>query len=146
LAAVLMLFFLFTPTKEEPLKEALQLFSLLLITPIAMFFGKQYLKVLQDEEKIKILEEEEEILEQQIKKEETDVLLWTSLELKRGLTEILDQTSYLLADVSHLTVNQKERLFRIRERATHLLQSSVKLKEDIGKTNEKTASKNNQKS
>lgn len=134
LTAIIVLFFLFTPTKEEPLKELLQLFSLLLITPVALFFGKQYLRVLQDEEKIKILEEEEKIIEEQIEKEESDILLFTCLELKRGLTEILDQTSHLLADVSHLSVNQKERLGKIRERATQLLQSSQKIKEEVDKT------------
>jgi len=143
LTAVIVLFFLFTPTKKgplgvnprgEPLNELLQLFSLLLITPVALFFGKQYLKVLQDEEKIKILEEEEEIIEEQMEKEETNILLFTCLELKKGLTEILDQTSHLLADVSHLTVDQKERLGKIRERATQLLQSGQKLKEEVDKT------------
>jgi len=134
LTAVIVLFFLFTPTKKEPLQELLQLFSLLLITPVALFFGKQYLKVLQDEEKIKILEEEEEIIEEQMEKEETDILLFTCLELKRGLTEILDQTSHLLADLSHLTLNQKERLLKIRERTIGLLQGSKKLKEEVDKT------------
>ena len=138
LTAVIVLFFLFTPTKKEPLNELLQLFSLLLITPVALFFGKQYLKVLQDEEKIKILEEEEEIIEEQMEKEETNILLFTCLELKKGLTEILDQTSHLLAGVSHLTVDQKERLFKIRERAVILLQSGKKLKEEIDKTTDET--------
>jgi len=138
LTAVIVLFFLFTPTKKEPLNELLQLFSLLLITPVALFFGKQYLKVLQDEEKIKILEEEEEIIEEQMEKEETDILLFTCLELKKGLTEILDQTSHLLADLSHLTLNQKERLGKIRERATQLLQTGQKLKEEVDKTTDET--------
>jgi len=134
LAVIIALFFLFTPTKQNSLNELLQLFSLILITPIALFFGKQYLKVLQDEEKIKILEEEEKIVEEQIKKDETDVLLFASLELKRGLTEILDQISHLLADVGHLTVNQRERLLKIRERALSLLQSGKELKEEVDKT------------
>jgi len=138
LAIIIALFFLFTPTEKAPLNELLQLFSLILITPIALFFGKQYLKVLQDEEKIKILEEEEKIVEEQINKEETDILLFTCLELKKGLTEILDQTSHLLADVSHLTYNQKERLLKIRERASQLLQSGKKLKEEVDKTTDET--------
>jgi len=138
LTAVIILFFLFTPTKKEPFQELLQLFSLLLITPVALFFGKQYLKGLQDEEKIKILEEEEEIMEEQIGKEETDILLFTCLELKKGLTEILDQTSHLLADLSHLTLNQKERLFKIREKATQLLQNSKKVKEEVDKNTDES--------
>jgi len=134
LTAAIVLFFLFSPTKEEPVAELLQLFSLLLITPVALFFGKQYLKVLEDEEKIKILEEEEKIIEEQIAKEETETLFFTSLELKKGLTEILDQISYLLTDISHLTVNQKERLLKIQARARQLLESSRQLKEEVDKT------------
>ena len=133
LTITMVLFFLFTPTEKEPLKELLQLFSLILITPVAMFFGKQYLKVLKDEEKIKILEEEEEIMEESIEKEETDILLWTCLELKKGLTEILDQTSQLLADVGHLSIRQKDRLLKIRDWACKLLKGSKNLKEEIDK-------------
>ncbi len=134
LAAAMVLFFLITPNKQEPLTEALQLFSLLLITPLALFFGSQYLKLLESEEKIKILKEEGKIMEEQIKKEETDVLLWASLNLKTGLSEILDQVSELLADLAHLSVSQKERLLKIRARALELLKTGEKLKEEVDKT------------
>jgi len=134
LTVAIVLFFLFTPSQAEPMKEILQLFSLILITPVALFFGKQYLKVLVDEEKIKILEEESEIMEGDIKKEETDILLWTSLELKSHLADILDETSQLLADISHLTSNQKERLLKIRQKAIRLLESGQKLEKEVDKT------------
>lgn len=135
LTIAIVVFFLFTPTNEEPLKELLQLFSLILITPVALFFGKQYLKVLKDEEKITILEEEEAIMETTIEREETDTLLWVCLELKKGLTEIADHTSQLLADVGHLTTSQKDRLVKIRDWTLRLLQSGQKLKEE---TDQKT--------
>jgi hypothetical protein len=134
LTVAIVLFFLFTPSQTEPMKEILQLFSLILITPVALFFGKQYLKVLVDEEKIKILEEESEIMEGDIKKEETDILLWTSLELKSHLADILDETSQLLADIAHLTSNQKERLLKIRQRTIKLLESGLKLEKEVDKT------------
>lgn len=134
LTLAMIIFFLLTPTKEEPLTEILQLFSLLLITPLALFFGNLYLKVLADEEKIKILKEESEIMEEQIKKEETDVLLWASLELKRGLSEILEATSDLLADLAHLTLRQKEKLSKIRQTTSNLLKTGQKLKEEVDKT------------
>jgi len=134
LTVAIVLFFLFTPSQAEPMKEILQLFSLILITPVALFFGKQYLKVLVDEEKIKILEEESEIMEGDIKREETDILLWTSLELKSHLADILDETSQLLADISHLTSNQKERLLKIRQKAIRLLESGQKLEKEVDKT------------
>ncbi len=134
----MVLFFLFTPTEKELFKEILQLFSLILITPMAMFFGKQYLKLLRDEEKIKILEEEQNVIEEEIEREETNILLWVSLELKKGLTEILDQTSQLLSDIGHLTVRQKDRLLKISDASKKLLKSGQQLKEEIDKiTDEK---------
>lgn len=134
LALAMVLFFVLQPVKEEPLIEALQLLSLLLITPLAMFFGKQYLRVLENEEKIKILEEETEIMEEQIGQEETDILMWASLNLRKGLTEILHQTSELLSDVSHLTLRQKENLSKVRQIASELLRTGQKLKEEVDKT------------
>jgi len=133
LALAIVIFFLFQPSKEEPLADALQVLALLLITPLAMFFGKQYLRVLENEEKIKILEEETQILEEEIEKEETDILLWSTLELKRGIIEILHQTSELLSDVSHLTLKQKEKLSKIRQTASNLLKTGQKLKEEVDK-------------
>jgi len=130
LTVAMVLFFLFSPTKQEPINELLQLFSLILITPVALFFGKQYLRVLKDEEKIKILKEEEQIMETTIEKEETDTLLWVCLELKKGLTEIADHTSQLLADVGHLTTNQKDRLLKIRDWTLKLLKSGEELKQE----------------
>lgn len=138
LTLAMIIFFVLTPTKEEPLTEILQLFSLLLITPLALFFGRQYLQLLESEEKIKILEEESQILEGEIEKEETDTLLWATLELKKDLTEILDRVSTLLADVGHLTITQKENLQKIRERAKNLLKTGQRLKEEVDKTTDES--------
>ncbi len=134
LTGVMILFFFFFPNKQEPLTEALQLFSLILITPLALFFGTQYLKVLEGEEKIKILKEETEIMEGQIAKTETDTLLWTTLNLKKGLEIILDEISLLLSDLAHLTISQKERLLKIRQKVLELLKSGEKLKKEVDKT------------
>ena len=138
LAIAMILFFLLQPTKEAMLTEILQLLSLLLVTPLALFFGKQYLQVLANEEKIKILKEESQIMEEEIKEEETNILLWTSLELKKGLTDILDQTAHLLSDVSHLSLRQKEHLSKIRQTASDLLKKGQTLKEEIDKLTDET--------
>lgn len=131
LTLAMIIFFLLTPTKEAPLVEVLQLFSLLLITPLALFFGQQYLNLLAGEEKIKILEAESQVLEREIEKEETDILLWATLELKKDLGEILERTANLLADVAHLSLVQKENLQAIRERAKNLLKTGQRLKEEV---------------
>jgi len=138
LTGTMILFFAISPTGKSSLEEILQLFSLIMVTPLAIFFGKQYLQVLKDEEKVKILEEEGEILTKEIQKDETDVLLWTSLELKRGLAAILDDLSDLLIDIGHLTVRQKEKLLKIRERTLALLRSGEKLKEEVDKTTDES--------
>lgn len=134
LAVGMILFFIVTTNPETLLEEILSLFSLLLITPLALFFGTQYLKLLESQEKIKILEEEGKISEEQIQQTETNTLLWTTLELKQNLTEILEQTSNLLSDIAHLTISQKERLLKIREQALELLKTGEKLKEEVDRT------------
>jgi len=134
LSLIMVIIFLFSPPRDSLLTEAFQLLSLLLITPLALFFSKQYLNLLKEKEKITIIEKEIKISEEQTEKEETDTLLWTTLNLKQGLTEILDQTSALLSDIAHLTITQKERLLRIREKAIALLKSGDKLKEEIDQT------------
>lgn len=131
LAAAIGLLFFLTTTPTNILAELIQLFSLLLITPLALFFGHQYLKVLEDEERIKILEEEEKISQEELAQEEKDVLLWTSLEFKKGLAMILDQVSQMLADISHLTETQKDRLYKIRGQILRLLKSGEELKEKV---------------
>ncbi|HUS60513.1 MAG TPA: hypothetical protein VMX76_04040 [Nevskiaceae bacterium] len=138
LAVGMILFFVVTTSQESLLEEILSLFSLLLITPLALFFGKQYLKLLESREKIKILKQETAITNEQIKKEETDVLMWTTLELKKDLSEILDHVSHLLSDLAHLTVSQKERLLKIRGRTLHLLKTGEKLKEEVDKATDET--------
>lgn len=95
--------------------SAISLSSLLLITPLAWFIGRQYL------EKIK----NEMILQN----DETDVLLWHSLKLKTGLCQIADNCSEVLSQP--LTHTQKEKIHYIKESAKSLLHSSEELTKKI---------------
>ncbi len=95
--------------------SVISLGSLLLITPLAWFIGKQYLDKIKDE--ITIADDE------------TDVLLWHSLKLKTGLCQIIDNSSELLSQVLSLT--QKEKIGHIRESAKYLLNSSKELTKKI---------------
>lgn len=96
--------------------SAISLCSLLLITPLAWFIGKQFLEKTKDEEIIAA--------------DETDVLLWHSLKLKTGLCQIIDSSSELLS--SPLQPSQKEKVHHIKDSAKSLLNSSQKLTEKIG--------------
>lgn len=116
----------------------LQLLSLLFISPLAIYFGKQYLRLLEAQTKIKILAKKEKVLTREknelsenVTTEETDALLWLSLNFKNGLLSIGHLTSDLLSDIGHLTGNQKEKLQSIHESAKELLKSGEKLREKI---------------
>lgn len=91
------IFFLFTP-KKDFLHEILQLSSLVIISPLAVIFGKQYLKLLQSESKIKILEVTGKALEEEVIRQEKEVKNWTSNVLTQKLSEIQKGLNAVLKD------------------------------------------------
>lgn len=123
LTAALVVFFL---KAVFSLTGFIQLFSIILILPLAIFVGRQYLKVLEAKEEIKILEKT-------ITTDETDSLIWLSLNLKNSLLQIIHLTSDLLTGLGQLTLTQKEKLEKIHTLAKDLLKSGQKLKEKIDK-------------
>ena len=127
------LLLVFQAEHNEITTQVLQLFSLMMITPLALIFGKTYVRMHASEEASRVLKQEGLLLENQIKKNETEELLWTTLELKNKLFGILDHISYLLSDISHLTNKQKEKLEQIRHDCIDLLKSGENLKETIDK-------------
>lgn len=96
-------------------QSLIPLSSLLFITPLAWFIGRQYL------EKAKI--------ENELVIDETNVLLWLSLKFKTGICQIIDTSAELLS--TPLQPNQKEKLRYIKESAKSLLNSSNKLEKEI---------------
>lgn len=109
----------------------LEVVSLLIITPVALFFSKQYLKVLENEEKIKIILVKKKELEKKVADDEKDTLLWLTLNFKQHINQILDTSSNLLADVGRLTILQREELHKIHESAKRLLKMGERLKEKV---------------
>ncbi len=96
-------------------QSLIPLISLLFITPLAWFIGKQYL----DKTKTDL----------DIETSETNVLLWLSLKFKTGICTIIDDCAELLS--TPLQPSQKEKLKYIKDSARSLLNSSVKLKKEI---------------
>lgn len=113
------------------INELLEIIGILLITPLALFFSRQYLKLLESEEKIKIIIKKKEELEEEVTHQEQDTLLWLSLSFKEHVHRIVDTSSNLLTDISKLTPSQKEGLQKIHESAKRLLKLGERLKEDI---------------
>jgi hypothetical protein len=91
------------------------LLSLLFITPLAWFIGKQYLDKVKTESELSI--------------DETNFFLWLSLKFKTGICQIIDTSSELLS--TPLQPTQKEKLHYIKDSARSLLNSSVKLEKEI---------------
>ncbi|MDO8551895.1 MAG: hypothetical protein Q7S03_04450 [bacterium] len=105
-----------------------QVFSLVLMTPLALLFGKEYLLSLQKEDLIKLMENKYEILCQEVKCHEQDTLLWLTLSFKEQVMKIIEDTADLRADIGRLTTTQKEKLETIHESALKLLELGNKLK------------------
>ena len=95
--------------------SVITLSSLLLITPLAWFMGKQFSEKTKNE---KIITDDE-----------TNVLMWHSLKLKTGLYQIIDSISEILS--TPLTPTQRDNARKIKDSAKSLLNSSEKLTEKI---------------
>ena len=97
-------------------RSILPLISLLFITPIAWFVGRQYL--------------EKQKTDFCIAADETAFLFWLKLKFKTGITKIIDSASILLSQ-PQLTPTQKEEVKFIKDSAKNLLNSSDKLSNEI---------------
>ena len=95
--------------------SAISLSSLLLVTPLAWFIGRQFLEKNKNDQIIAI--------------DETNVLLWHSLKLKTGLCQIIDSCSELLSGT--LSPSQKDKVVHVKDSAKYLLNSSQKLTQKI---------------
>ncbi len=129
LAVISAIFFLFTAQKEI-FAELLQLASLFLITPLALIFGTQYINLLQDEEKIKILSIKGRELEKEVNEQEVEVKNWTEGEFKIHLIKIWESIEALANDPACEGMH-KQRLSEVSGELSKLLQSGKKMEEKI---------------
>jgi len=111
---------------ESP-QNLLRLFSLIFITPLALFFGKQYLQNLEAKKEIRILKKQTIKTKKALKNQETNSLLWLSLNFKESTNEILETTALMLSDISRLTPSQKQWLNHIRSKTKKLSKEGRKL-------------------
>jgi len=114
---------LFLSQSLNSTSSLLPLFSLLFITPLAWFVGRQFLDKIHDETIMAA--------------NSTDFLFWLNLKFKTGITTIADLSSQLLSSPS-LSPSQKESLQKIKFSAHNLLNSAKKLSEDIDKSDDET--------
>gem|GEM_PF-1193408 len=103
----------------------LTLSSMILITPMVYFIGRQTV--------------DNQRLSQNLAASETDFFLWLHLKFKTGITVIIDAASQLLSQ-PQLTPSQKDLLRLIKDSSKNLLHSSRKLSDGI---DQKADDKNN---
>ncbi len=111
--------------------DLLETFSLLLVAPLALFFGQQYLKTLSDQKRIRLFQQQWLKDEKALESEEKAVLLWLSLNFRRTLAEIQEITAELLSQLDQLTPRQKSLLKKVRRKVKKLLKEGEKLEKRI---------------
>lgn len=126
-----LIFVLLLTPQIHSLLDLAETLSLLLVSPLAVFFGQQYLQNLIDQKRIKIFQEKWLKDEKAIESEERDVLLWLSLNFRNTLAEILEITAELLSDISQLSPQQKFLLKKMRRKIKKLLKEGERLKKKV---------------
>ncbi len=101
----------------------LPLLSLVFISPLAWYVGRQYLNNLK--------------MTNSLAKNETDIFFFLSLDFKNHLLDILDSVS-LLQSNPKLTPNQKNELVKIKKISQSLLDSSQNLTRQIDRETDET--------
>jgi hypothetical protein len=138
LLTLALLFFFLLTAPPQSINQLLNLISLLLIAPLAHLFGTQYLRVLEAQNKIKVLEHQSKNLVHTISREETTSLMWLSLEFRNKMHQAIDLVSQLLANIAHIPYYQREQLDQLYQDLKALYQSGQELEEKIDKmTDEK---------
>ncbi len=127
----LALFFLLASPQAGGWQLWLNPLSLLLVAPLSLYFGRQYLENLRQQRRLHLYQKKWNRDERHLSRQETAILFWLSTELRPALVEILDKLSLLLSDLGHLGEEQKGRLKRMRRLASRLLDNSRRLEHQV---------------
>lgn len=131
LALVSTIFFLLT-TGKEFWQEVIQLTSLFIISPLALIFGNQYLKLKEEETQVEILKKEEKILASEIVSQEKTVRAWTFGELRNKLIKIWENLEEISKD-KNLSEKSTNKINEISNQLSNLLKSGQELEKRISK-------------
>jgi len=122
-------FFLLTP-KTDLFAELLQLGSLLIISPLAIIFGKQYIKLSKSEQNVSILKQKENNLNQEITRQENQVKNWASNDLTKRLWGIQKDLTSIMQN-PQVPLSEKQRLNKIFRKVYNVFLSSKKMDDKI---------------
>jgi len=107
------------------------LISLILMAPLASFFGTSYLRLLEGQKQIKVLKYQSDQLEKQLSKEENATLIWLTLNFYQHMTQALDLISQIYSQVSSIPYHQREKLKTTYFDLKELFKSGQELKTKI---------------
>lgn len=128
----LSLFFLLNNSLID-LNSLTNLISLILMAPLARFFGTQYLRLLEDQKQIKILKHQSDQLETKLSQEEGNTLLWLTLNFHNKMSQSLDLISQISSQLSTIPYHQQEKLKSLYLDLKELFKSGQELKDKIDK-------------
>ena len=129
ISLLLIAILLISRTTPIDTSSLVNLFTLLLVSPLAVTLGKKYLETLEKSGRIKILD-------QAIAKEETDTLIWLTTRAKPTLISLIDTTSEIIA-TSSLPFRLREKLKALHEDLIALHSSAKELEKEVEETAEK---------
>ena len=130
-ALVFAILFFLTP-RADFWTEILQIASLLAIAPISAMFGRQYIEILKNEQKIQVLKSVGQDFIEEIKSQEEEVKVWTDGDFRLKLVKIQKYLSELLKD-PNLSTEKKGKINDLYEQIYELFLSGMKMKKEVGK-------------
>lgn len=128
---VFAILFILTP-KVDFWTEMLQIVSLLAIAPVSLAFGKQYLQILKNEQKIKLLKNVGQDFVEEIHSQEEEVKNWTEGDFREKLVNVQKYLSELLKDPD-LNKSKKEKMRELYSEIYKLFLSGMEMKKEVTK-------------
>jgi hypothetical protein len=123
---LLVVFLIDNPISSLETASIINLTTLIVITPLALVFGRKYLQTLQNLGKI-------QILNNVISQEETDSLIWLSTKAKPTLINLLDTTSLIIGS-NLLPFSLQQKLKSLHTDLVSLHESASLLEKEIDET------------
>jgi hypothetical protein len=112
---------------NEPLLDNQQLtnlVSLLLMAPLASFFSTQYLRLIEAKTEIKMLSD-------QAKEQETDMMIWLTLNFHNKIVQSIDLLSQITANLGQIPYHQRQKLNQLYQDLKALFKSGQELEKKI---------------
>lgn len=130
-ALVFAILFILSP-KVDFWTEMLQIVSLLAIAPVSLAFGRQYLQILKNEQKIKLLKNVGQDFVEEIKSQEEEVKNWTDGDFRKKLVNVQKYLGELLKDPD-LSKPKKEKMRELYSEIYELFLSGMEMKKEVAK-------------